>query len=731
MFKKIAFLLFFFNAFVLNAQLKISGKVTYIDRTPLANVIIYVDGTLYETESDKNGYYAIEIAEELSGQLLLIAHHREYEDVFEYVTAKQGVKKINLDIILTSKTNSLSEVIIKGNRNITTVSAINSESVKELDILLNTSDVNIISALDNVSGAQQVGETGELAVRGGAGAETKYFFDGMILRNQLGASIQGQSGSFRFSPSFFKDLEFNASGYSAEYGQALSSILIMRSKDRPRGNTLGILASPFFIDLETNWLINKKESLEVKVNYLNFGIYSQIQQPKLSYLELDNGPRSFDGNLFYKYKINENSYFKLFSYASSSKIASSIESIDDAEIKEKSNIKNINSYNLATLNYVLNPKTKLNFGMAFAHNNDMIRTDTQQDLNITSGIPLQIRSNDFHLKGNLKKTVTKSLSVNLGSEFFHQETLFKSGENEASITDNLLAAHAEGTLRIVRNFYTSIGVRAEHSSLTEKNNLAPRLNLTYENDKKWNISLSYGDFFQQTSPFNLLEAQNIEFLKASNWVFSIEKKYTNHAFKIEAFDKNYKRLLRNQPTTLDVSGFGYARGVDISGRGRNLFNKLNYSFNYSYLDTKRLYRDFPIEANVPFASEHTAAIALNTTFFEGNIITGLTYKYASGRSYFNPNRSDLEFNSDKTTAYQTLNANIIYSTKINETPVLFITTITNALGKTQTFGFEYSTTDFSNRRPIQPLFNRFIFVGCYITLGLDKSDEFIDNLLNN
>ncbi|MDC3388625.1 TonB-dependent receptor, partial [Flavobacteriaceae bacterium] len=633
-------------------------------------------------------------------------------------------------ITLYNKLNNLDEIIVNGNKKITEVSTITSETIKEMDVILNSSDVNIISAIDNTSGAQQIGETGELAVRGGAGAETKYFFDGMILRNQLVPSIQGQSSSFRFSPSFFKDLEFNASDYSSEYGQALSSILIMKSKDRPIANTVGFLVSPFFFDVETTWLINDKESLEVKGNYTNFGLYSQIQKPNLSYLELEKGPISFDGTLFYKYKINEDSYFKLFSYTAASKITSASESIDNEDLIEATDVKNINSYNLATLNYSLSKKTKLNFGMAFAHNTDMIRTDIRQNLVTTSGNPLEIRSNDFHFKGNLKTAATKSLSLNVGSEFFHQEVLFKSGVDEVAVTDNLVAAHAEGTLRLIRNLYTSAGIRAEYSSLTKKNNIAPRFNLKYENDKKWNVSLSYGIYFQQTSPFYLLESTNIEFLKASNFVLSIKKNFENHAFKVEVYDKNYNRLIRNQPTIVDASGSGYARGIDISTRGRNIFNKFNYSFNYSYLDTKRLHRDFPIEANVPFASKHTASFGVNTTFFEGDIITGLTYKYASGRPYFNPNRSNAEFNTDITPAYQTLNANIIYSTKIKKTPVLFITTITNALGKQQIFGYNYST-DFSNRRPIQPLFNRFIFVGCLITLGLDKSDEFIDNLINN
>lgn len=731
MFKKIVFLIFSFYGFSTAAQIKISGKVSYKDNTPLSNVIIYIDNAFYETQSDEKGNYSIEIDQFSDEGLTIIAYKKGYNEVSKYFKISEDIKKITCDIVFINLTNNLAEVVIDGSRNINSLVPFTSQKIKEMDIVINSSDVNIISALDNVSGAQQIGESGELSVRGGSGAETKYFFDGMILRNQLGTSIQGQGGGFRFSPTFFKSLEFNSGGYSAEYGQALSSVLLMESKDIPRGNTLGILVSPFFIDVETSWLLNKRESLEVKVNYLNFGVYSKIQQPKLPRFKLNKGPETFNANLFYKYRINEKSYFKIFSYTCDSQIISTSESIDNQEIKNKSEIKNINSYNLATLKYDFSSKTILNLGIAFAHNNDIVRTDTITNFFTTNGTKLEIRSNDFHSKGNIKLNVWKSLYLNSGLEFFNQKTLFKFGESYKIVVDNLIAAHLEGTFKIVNKLYTSIGIRTEYSSLTKKKNLSPRYNLTYKNDKKLNINISYGDYFQQTSAFNLLQEPSIDFLKASNLVILFEKKYLNQTFKIEMFNKNYDKLIRNQSAKLNVSGSGFARGIDVSGRGRNLFNKFNCSLFYSYLDAKRLYIDYPVEANVSFASKHKTSIVVNSDFFGGKVIMGVVYKYASGRPYFNPNKSDSEYNSDRTNAFHSLNTNIIYSVKIKKIPFLFITTITNALGNAQTFGYEYSTTDFLKRRPMQPLYNRFIFVGCYITLGLDKSDDFIDSLLNN
>ncbi|MEL6926490.1 MAG: hypothetical protein AAFO94_20780, partial [Bacteroidota bacterium] len=82
-------------------------------------------------------------------------------------------------------------------------------------------------------------------------------------------------------------------------------------------------------------------------------------------------------------------------------------------------------------------------------------------------------------------------------------------------------------------------------------------------------------------------------------------------------------------------------------------------------------------------------------------------------------------------SYHSLSTNLIYSLTIKKTPVLIVATVANIFGRQQVFGYEYAQNDFSVRRPVKPLYNRFIFLGGFINLGFDKSDEFIDNILNN
>jgi hypothetical protein len=89
---------------------------------------------------------------------------------------------------------------------------------------------DVTGALKTLPGAQQVGESEGLFVRGGTAAETKYFIDGTLVNNFFQGGAPNIAGYGRFSPFLFKGTVFSTGGYSALYGQALSSALILESK---------------------------------------------------------------------------------------------------------------------------------------------------------------------------------------------------------------------------------------------------------------------------------------------------------------------------------------------------------------------------------------------------------------------------------------------------------------------------------------------------------------------
>ena len=91
------------------------------------------------------------------------------------------------------------------------------------------------AALKTLPGAQQVGETEGLFVRGGTATETKVFIDGTLVNKFFYSTSPNVAGYGRFSPFLFKGTVFSTGGYSALYGQALSAAVILESIDLSKG----------------------------------------------------------------------------------------------------------------------------------------------------------------------------------------------------------------------------------------------------------------------------------------------------------------------------------------------------------------------------------------------------------------------------------------------------------------------------------------------------------------
>ena len=88
-----------------------------------------------------------------------------------------------------------------------------------------------IHALSTLPGTQKIGETEGLFVRGGSASETKTVIDEMVVENPFFSSVPDIPSRGRFSPMLFKGTFFSTGGYSAQYGQALSSVLVLKTQD--------------------------------------------------------------------------------------------------------------------------------------------------------------------------------------------------------------------------------------------------------------------------------------------------------------------------------------------------------------------------------------------------------------------------------------------------------------------------------------------------------------------
>ena len=88
-----------------------------------------------------------------------------------------------------------------------------------------------MAAFQALPGTQTVGEDGRLYVRGGEADETQTFVDGIRVAQPYGSMVPNLPTRGRFSPNLFSGMSFSTGGYSAEYGEALSSVLLLNTKE--------------------------------------------------------------------------------------------------------------------------------------------------------------------------------------------------------------------------------------------------------------------------------------------------------------------------------------------------------------------------------------------------------------------------------------------------------------------------------------------------------------------
>src|SRR5580692_1500573 len=149
------------------------------------------------------------------------------------------------------------------------------------------SNADITAALKTLPGAQQVGEQEGLFVRGGAGYEAKQYIDGTLVNNPYYSSVPDIAQRGRFSPFLFKGTVFSTGGYSAQYGQALSSVLLLESIDLPEKSEIDASISPIVLGTGMQHLAkNKKSSWGFSYDYVNVGLYFSLVKQTPDYFIL-------------------------------------------------------------------------------------------------------------------------------------------------------------------------------------------------------------------------------------------------------------------------------------------------------------------------------------------------------------------------------------------------------------------------------------------------------------
>jgi len=746
--KTLFFILFLAITNLLSAQTTITGKITD-KKNPLIGVSITLKDTYDGATSDSSGKFSFKTSEK--GEFILTATSVGYRH-FEQTIKLEGKGILTIDIVLKEEVTELSAVVLSAGTFEASDRKRAAAVLNPIDIVTTASaEGDLTGALKTLPGAQQVGESEGLFVRGGTAAETKIFIDGTLVNNFFHSNSPNIASRGRFSPFLFKGTVFSTGGYSALYGQALSSALILESIDLPDRTSASLGVSIIGVNGGYQALSkNKKSSWGGAYSYTNLAPAFAIIKQKQDYSEI---PVFHDGDINFRIKTSATGMLKYYGYFSKSNLDFTEKSIDSLGYLDRFGVSNFNTFHNLSWKEKLGKRWKMYAGISYTFNQDDIKAgmkDANKNEVILSGLEfktfdLDLTSNYFNGKLIFERRLKGISVIRFGGEYNYSDeksdyTIYNGQKFPARLKANVKSVFAESDIYITNNLAAKIGTRLEQSSLIDKTNIAPRFSLAYKLSKQAQASLAYGVFYQTPeSRYLPTAASNLVFMKATHYIAQYMKVTSVRTFRAEIFYKKYDNLIKTglvsgRDLAINNNGFGDAKGFEFFWRDKKTIKNVDFWISYSFLDTKRDFMNFPYATTPNFAAKHTASIVMKKFVQAWKMQFNGAYNYASSRPYYNIRFDGSKYyfaDMGKVQDYHNFSVAFNYLPSIGKENAknfsVYVLSISNAFGIKQVYGYEYSYNGLRKEQIVPPS-RIFVYIGAFFSFGIDRSQQTVDRL---
>lgn len=713
--------LFFLFCISSYGQTTVTGTVTDNKGIPIEGANVYLDGTYDGASSGVDGTFSFTTSE--TGDQVLIVTFLSYEP-YSYFGPVSSMKE--LPIKMKEDVNSLDTVVISAG----SFEASDSSKIsvlKPLDVVTTASALgDFVGALQTLPGTTTVAEDGRLFVRGGDAGETQIFIDGIRVFTPYTPTTNNIPTRGRYSPFLFDGITFSTGGYSAEYGEALSSVLLLNTVDEPDQNKtdISVMSVGGGVGLTRKW---EKSSLSLSTSYINLAPYIAAYPDRNDW---SKPIEAFSGEAVYRYRTNDG-LFKLYTAFDTSNFELNQEDINLTEGVDFA-LKNSNLYVNTSYTGVLSDTWSIRTGGSYTFANNDVGVVTND---------IKSTENSAHFKIKLKKRFSNRLKLSMGAEqfitdfnedftgIFGTETFNDTyGYNSA-----ISAIFTEADVIFSKKLALKAGLRGSYNDLASQMTVSPRVSFAYKTGAKSQLSLAYGDFYQNPTNDFLKFSQALEAQKTQHYILNYQYNNNGRIFRTEAYRKSYDRLVTfdtafaTTQSTFANAGDGYAQGLDIFWRDNTSIKNMDYWVSYSFLDTERQYLNFPEQAQPSFANTHNLSVVAKYFITDWKSQVGFSYQYGSGRTYTNPNIPG--FLQEETKSFNSISLNWAYL--ISQQKILYLS-VNNVLAFKNVNGFQYSDTPNVNgtfdRRALTPAADQFFFVGFFWTISDDKNSNQLDNL---
>lgn len=704
---------------VLNAsgQTLISGRVSVQTGSGMPGANILIKGTYDGTSSDTDGNFKFETTE--TGKQILVFQAIGYKSQEREIECTG--QPIGFQISLAESINVLTAVTI-------TAGAMEASDTKKavvlkpLDIVTTSGAMgNITSALLTLPGTSTVGNDGRLFVRGGDASETSIFIDGLQVGNAYGSTANNVPTRNRFSPNLFKGSFFSTGGYSAEYGQALSSALALNTLDLPLRNQ-GDLSIMSLGGGYTQTILKDNNALTATANYYNLAPYQSLINQNFDW---EKSPSNWDTEVSLRHKWGKTGFLKAYAHTEGSNMTIWQQVPGQAGRGDRVHINNRYSY--GNLSFRQSGKNDWFFygGLAYSHNRDAINLND---------VPVRQVNQLGHAKIVAVKDFSPQFALKNGLEYYlksYSEELVDD-HLKRSVTDNQLNHFIEMDYYFSNRLIFRGGLRSGYSTAAKQFWMDPRASLAYKLDRQGQISIAAGKFHQLPDEKLRVIQSDLKNAEASHYILNYFIVNNNRTFRAEAFYKTYNNLSTyngtdQAPVNITQNGSGFARGADFFYRDKTTFKNTDFWITYSFVDSKRQYSIYETKVQPSFAPKHNGSVVIKHFISALKSQLGTSWSWNNGYTYNDPNLAGEM--QRKTKAYSDLSISWSYLPRPN---IILHAACSNILGRNNVFGYKYAAqpddTGSFSRIPVGQGATRMAFIGLFITFSHDKNANQLNNL---
>ena len=679
----------------LDAQITISGTVTDTRGASVAFVNVYVEDVYDGSATDEEGRFSF--TTEATGELVIVASSLGYE------TATQRVIPNGMDVVvnlvLQTGATELNEVVIAAG---TFEASDESKAtiLSPLDIVQNpVAAGDLYGAIQTFPGVAQVGDETGIFVRGGEATETQTIIDGTIVDRPFFSEVPDIPSRGRFNPFLFKGTMFSTGGYSAEYGQALSSVLLLNTQDMPTANSTGLGVNLAGAQLSHTRVWNDRTAILANIGYTNLSPFFNLVPQNRDWIDPPNGG---GGAIGLRHKWENGGMLKSYAQYQSGQLALNFENPNIGEPPNLFSSENDNLYWNTSFTGIIKDKWSIYTGLSASHDVESI---------FVTGFDIEDERTRLQSKMTLGRELGERTFLRFGGEWQWREIYGRFEEFRRRENAGFTALYAETDVKVSEKLAFRLGLRGEHDSFIDQMNVAPRSSIAYKTGKRSQVSLAYG-LFHQTPQFDLQRGfDDLTFESASHFILNYQWLTENYTFRIEAYHKDYDDLVRYRSDFIGVNdGSGYATGIDIFWRDRKTVKNVDYWISYSLIDAQRYFKFYPEPSTPDFITTHTLNF-VSKYQATARLTFGFGYTFASPRAFEDPTRPG--FLDGRTDAYHNMVVNGSYLTQLFGNFTVVYVSLSNPFDWDQVFDYRYSQ-DGSNRVAVDAAAGRALFFGCFI-----------------